>query len=194
LNRRLNRRPNSPRSKLLPAACVVLAALFVAAPAAADELYAYSVSAFAGFGGSHDAEPGDGFGNTGFQLGASVRTEARTRLAVRLGRLGLGDGDAFGALTDADLTYATIAGEYRFSDPVYDAWVYIGLGAYDLDGTPRFAGVDTTDTTFGGVLGLVGEFSVTRRVDVVVELSGHWADFDDAHVFGMGHVGVGYHF
>jgi len=190
----LSRRTARPRPQLLPAALFALAALVLAAPAAADELYSYSVSAFVGFGGSEDAEPGDGFGNTAFQLGASVRTEARTRLALRLGRVGLGDGNEFGLLDDADLTYATIAGEYRFTDPVYDSWIYLGLGAYDLDGSPRFAGLDSSETTFGAVLGLVGEFSVTRRFDVVVELSGHWADFEDAQVFGMGHVGVAYHF
>ncbi|HMB52381.1 MAG TPA: hypothetical protein VKU40_03635 [Thermoanaerobaculia bacterium] len=190
----MKRRPTHLRPQLFSVVLVVLAALVLAAPATADELYNYTLSAFAGFGGSHDAEPGDGFGNTGFQLGASVRTEARTRLALRVGSLGLGDGDEFGALADADLTYVTIAGEYRFTDPVYDSWIYMGLGAYDLDGSPRFPGLDTSDTTFGAVLGLAGEFSVTRRFDIVVELSGHWADFEDAQVFGMGHVGVAYHF
>lgn len=190
----MNRRTPSLRTTFASALFAALAAVVAAAPAAAAELYGYTLSAFVGIGGAHDAEPGDGFGNGGFQLGASVRTEPRTRLALRVGRLGLGDGDDFGTLTDAELTYATIAGEYRFPDPVYDAWVYLGLGAYDLDGTPRLPGLDTTDTTFGAVLGLAGEFSVTRRFDIVVELSGHWADFEDAQVFGMGHAGVSWHF
>jgi hypothetical protein len=178
---------------LVLAAALVLAG--AAAPrAAAAELYIYTASAFVGLGGSADANPGDGFGNSAFQLGFSYVTEPRTRLAVRAGRLGLADGGDLGRFTDAEMTYATVAGEYLFAEPYYDSWVFLGLGYYSIDGDERFGGGTVDQGTVGGTLGISGEFHVTRRVDFLVELSGHYADFDEAQVFGMAHAGVAFHF
>lgn len=182
------------RTPLLILILALTLSFATAQPAGAVELYTYTVSGFAGLGGSQDAEPGDGFDNTGLQAGFSVITEPHTRAAVRLGTLGLGGGDEFGLLSDARLDYLTLAGEYRFPENFYDSWVYLGLGAYSLDGDPRFPGVDGSDTALGGVLGITGEFPISRSFDFVVELSGHWVNFDDAQVFAMGHAGVAYHF
>lgn len=182
----------NPKSTII--ALAATAALAVAAPAAAQELYTFTVSAFGGVGGSIDADPGDELGNTGFQLGGSMITEPRTRIAVRAGRLGLADGERFESLFDADLSYVTIAGEYRFAKSYYAPWAYIGLGAYQLQGDDLFTGGEADDTSLGLVLGLVGEFTITRRLDFVVEASGHYADFDDATIFAMGHAGLALHF
>lgn len=175
-------------------ALAAAAALAVAAPAAAQELYTFTVGAFGGIGGSIDADPGDELGNTGFQLGLSMVTEPRTRIALRAGRLGLADGDQFESLLEADLEYLTVAGEYRFRESYYAPWAYIGLGAYRLQGDDVFAGGDGEDTAIGIALGLTGEFTITRNLDFVVEASGHYADFDDANVFAMGHAGLAFHF
>lgn len=175
-------------------ALAAAAALAVAAPAAAQELYTFTVSAFGGIGGSLDAEPGDDLGNTGFQLGASMVTEPRTRIALRAGRLGLADGDQFESLFDADLSYVTVAGEYRFNEPYYAQWAYIGLGGYRVRGDEPFGENDAEDTAIGVVLGLAGEFAITRHLDFVAEISGHYADLDDANVFAMGHAGLAFHF
>ncbi len=180
------------RTRWIPICCVVVA-LFVAPAAGAQELYTYTVGLFGGLGGSIDADTGNGVDNGSFQLGVSVVTEAQTRVALRAGRLGLGGGDRFVDLTDARLTYATLAGEYRFQDEAYTPWAYIGLGAYRVSGD-RPGGDRSDDTGVGLALGLVGEFTLTRRFDAVVEVSGHYADLDQAKVFAMGHAGVAFHF
>jgi len=181
----------APRTLVL---VIALALAGAAAPrAAATGLYIYTASALVGFGGSADADPGDGFGNSGYQLGFSYATEPRTRIAFRAGQMGLGDGGDFGSLTDADLTYATVAGEYLFAEPYYDSWVFLGLGYYKLDGTSRFGG-DGSESAVGGNIGIAGEFRLTRTLDFLVEVSGHYADFDKTQIFGMAHAGVAFHF
>jgi len=179
---------------VLALAGLLLVALGAAGPAGAQELYTYTVSAFGGLGGSVDADPGDSLSNGGFQLGASIVTEPYTRVAVRAGRLGLGDGDRFANLFDADLEYVTLAGEYRFKERYYDSWAYLGLGSYRVEGDRLFGAGEGDDSSLGLALGLVGEFTVTRSIDVVVEVSGHYADLDQAQVFGMGHAGLSFHF
>ena len=176
-----------------PILALVLA-LAAAPRASAGGLYIYTASALLGAGGSVDADPGDGFGNTGYQLGFSYTTEPRTRIGVRAGQMGLGDGGDFANLHDADLTYATISGEYLFAEPYYDSWVFLGLGYYRLGGNDRFLGGDHEQGTIGGTLGISGEFQVWRQIDFVVELSGHYADFDQTQIFGMAHAGVSFHF
>jgi hypothetical protein len=181
------------RKPLLLVAVALL--LVLAAPhAAATELFTYSLTAAVGVGGSSDAAPGDGFGNTAFQLGFSYITEPHSRLGVRLGRLGLGDGGDFTTLRDADLTYLTFTGEYAFPETYYDAWVFLGLGAYELSGDRRFPSAEESTTAVGAVIGLSTEFELTRKTDVLVEVAGHWADFDDASLFATGLVGVAFHF
>ena len=170
------------------------AALAASAPAAAQELYTFTLGAFGGLGGSIDADVGDGLDGSGFQLGASMVTEPRTRVALRAGRLGLADGEQFETLLDAELSYVTLAGEYRFTESYYSPWAYIGLGAYRVEGDDLFAGGDADDTAVGLALGLTGEFTITRRLDFVAEVSGHYADFDDASIFAMGHAGLAFHF
>jgi len=187
-------RPRRPGGGRLACACLLLAALGAAGPADAQELYTYTVSAFGGLGGSVDADPGDSLNNGGFQLGASYVTEAQTRIAVRAGRVGLADGDRFGNLVDADLDYLTLAGEYRFKERYYDSWAYIGLGGYRVEGTRLFGTGEGDESSLGLAIGLAGEFNLTRSLDVVVEVSGHYADLTEANVFAMGHAGLAFHF
>lgn len=175
-------------------ALVVVAVLAVTSPLAAQELYTHTLSAFGGLGGSIDADPGDDLDNSGFQLGASMVTEDSTRIALRAGRIGLAGGERFESLLDADLSYVTLSGEYRFRETYYAHWVYIGLGGYRVEGDDLFTGGESDDTALGLVIGLVGEFNLTRRLDFVVELSGHYADLDEASIFALGHAGLAFHF
>lgn len=188
----------TPTTRRAPACFALLLALAlvggIAPQAAADELYIYTASVLGGIGGSLDADPGDSFSDTGFQLGFSYVTEPRTRVAVRAGQIGLGDGEEFNQLFNAELSYATVAGEYLFTEPYYDSWVYIGLGAYQLDGTPRFSGGDSEETAIGVVIGVTGEFHINRKLDFLVEFSGHYAEFDRSQIFAFGHAGVAFHF
>ena len=191
-----SRRSAASRRPFVAVALFSLALGLAAAPgpAAAQELYLFSASALGGVGGSLDAEPGDSLGNVGYQLGFSMLTEPRTHVGVRIGELGLDDDELFGPLSDASLLYATVAGEYRYAHSYYDSGVYLGLGGYRLEGNDVFTGADADETSLGAVLGVTGEFTITRRVAFLVELSGHWVDFDDQQVFLMGHGGLVVHF
>lgn len=178
---------------LLRGLFLVLALLALPGAAGAQELYNFTVGALGGLGGSVDADPGDSLTNTGFQLNLSMVTEPHTHVGFRLGKLGLDEDEFFGSLLDAELTYATVGGEYRFRESYYESGIYIGLGGYRLEGT-AFDGRDKSDTAVGLAIGATGEFPLTRHLGVLVELSGHYADFDEAQFFVMGHAGVAIHF
>lgn len=171
----------------------LLAALLLLPGAArAQELYTFTAGLMGGIGGSVDAEPGDDLGNTGFQLNLAMVTEPRTHVGFRLGQLALDSEDRFGSLTDAELSYVTVAGEYRFPQSYYESGLYLGLGGYRLEGNRGSRGEQ--DTALGLTLGVTGEFRVTPWLGVLIELSGHYADLDEAQFFGMGHGGVAIHF
>jgi hypothetical protein len=167
--------------------------LLLPGAACAQELYNYSVGVLGGIGGSIDVEPGDDLSNTGLQLNLSMVTDPRTHVVARLGQLGLDADESFGSLTDADLTYLTIGGEYRFDETWYDSGIYLALGGYRLEGTEFFGG-GFEDTSIGLAIGVTGEFKVNRWLGVLLELSGHYVDFEEAQVFGMGHGGLTVHF
>jgi hypothetical protein len=169
----------------------LVAPLAFARPGLAVEPYTFTVSALGGVGGSHDAEPGDGFGNRALQVGLALVREPGVLLGLRLGRVTLEE-DGFGSLLDADLEYATVAGEYRLDEGFYESGLFLGLGVYRLQGLR--AGRDAEETALGATLGVNGEFALTRRLAFVVELAGHWADFDEANLFGAGLAGLSFHF
>jgi len=172
----------------------VLALPTLPASAQAEDLYTYSVAALGGVGGSPDVNSAN-YGNSGYQINLGLVTEPRTVLGLRVGKLSLDRPAVFGTLTGADLSYATIGGEYRFRESYYDSGVYLALGAYRLSGTDAF-GASRDRTAAGASLGFTGEFPITRRLGVLVELSGHYADLrrDGVQFFGMGHAGVIWHF
>lgn len=178
---------------LLPAAASALVvALLLPAPAGAQETYTFTAGVLGGLGGSLDADPGDGLDNGSFQVDLGMVLHPQNHLFARFGRLGLGDGDQFTDLVDADLTYATIGGEYRYRHPYYDSGVYLALGAYRLEGDSLTEG-EEDETAVGLALGVTGEFPINRWLGVQVEFSGHYADFDRAQVFAMGHAGLVVH-
>lgn len=167
--------------------------LLLPGAARAQERYTFSAAALGSIGGSIDAEPGDDLSNTGYQLNLAMVTDPRTHVGVRLGQLGLDGDEFFGSLTDADLTYVTVGGEYRFNENWYDSGVYLALGGYRLEGTAG-DGSDSRDNSLGLAVGVTGEFKVNRWLGVLLELSGHYVDFDEAQIFGMGHGGITIHF
>ncbi len=182
------------RLPLQLALCTLLLALLAPARGAAqNESYNFSVGVLGGLGGSLDANPGDKLDNTGFQLNLGMVTQPGTHLVLRLGHLGLDSSKQFGDLTNADLTYATIGGEYRYQQSYYDSGVYLALGGYRLGGDDAL-GRSTNDTTVGLALGVTGEFDLSRHLSILVEFSGHWADLGQAQVFAMGHAGLAWRF
>jgi hypothetical protein len=182
------------RSAFALAATCLLAATLFTRPAAAQDRYTLGLGLLGGVGGSLDAEPGDGLSNVGYQLNLALVTESRTQLGLRVGQMALDDSERFGNLLEAELTYATIGGEYRISRNFYESGIYLGLGGYQLDGDRFSDGGDGSETALGIVLGLTGEFEMTKRLGLLVEISGHWANLEEAQLFAMGHVGVVVHF
>ncbi len=182
------------KSRIASILCLLTVVTLLPTMARAQSSYLYGVSAYYGIGGSSDATPDAGFSNGTYQLGFSLNTEPRGRLGVRLGHLDLDGEGRFGDLLGAGLTYVNVGGEYRYRTSYYDSGLYLGLGGYQLDGRHYIDGQRVDDSNVGLALGLTGEFAINRRWSVLVEFSGHWANFDDAQVFAMGHVGVGYYF
>ena len=159
--------------------------------ATAQERYSFTASLLGGFGGSLDADPDPGFGNQTFQLGFSWITQPRTSVGLRLGSVDFGD-ETLDRVTDADLTYLTIAGEYRTRDRFYDSGVYIGLGVYSMDALASTGSV--SEEAVGLTIGVSGDFPVTPRWSVLIELAGHYAELDQTQLFVNGLVGVAYRF
>ena len=181
-----------PTALLLAAGLV--AALALPGAAHAQESYTFTVGVLGGVGGSVDADVGDSLDNTGFQLDLGMVIQPENHLVLRIGQLGLDSDERFEDLTDADLTYATIGGEYKYRHSYYDSGIYLALGGYRLSGNDFFDGESEDETAVGLALGVTGDFPITRWLSLQVEFSGHYADFDDASVFAMGHGGLAVHF
>jgi hypothetical protein len=167
--------------------------LLVPGVAGAQELYTYTVGVLGGIGGSFDADPGDSLTNRGFQVNLGLITEPGTQLVLRTGRLSLDQDEFFGSLRDAELTYATIGGEYRYRESFFESGIYLALGGYRLAGT-KASGRDARDTSWGLAVGATGELPIKRWLGIQAEISGHYIDFDEAQFFAMGHAGIVVHF
>lgn len=148
----------------------------------------YTATLLGGIGGSSSD-----ISNPTFQLGWSIISDRATHFGVRLGHIGYGSKVQVGDLIGPDLTYVTLAGEYRFQETFYQSGLFFGLGYYDLNGNDVF-GFDGSETGIGLTFGVNGEFDINRRWAVVVELAGHWADLEATQVFGNGMVGLALRF
>jgi hypothetical protein len=179
--------------RLLGRLLLICSLFLLPAVAGAQELYTYTVGVFGGLGGSLDADPGDSVTNTGYQVNLGLVTQARTHLVLRTGRLALDEDELFGSLRDAELIYATIGGEYRSRQDVYESGMYIALGGYRLEGTTA-AGSDSRETSLGLTIGVTGELPIRRWLGLQAEISGHYIDFDESQIFAMGHAGLTFHF
>lgn len=174
---------------------LLMGGLFVLpAAAGAQELYTYTVGLLGGIGGSLDADPGGSFTNKSFQLNLGMVTEPSTHLILRTGKLSLDKDSLFGPLHNADLDYATIGGEYRARQAVWESGLYLALGGYRLNGTDAVTGRDRTETSVGLVLGATGELPINRYLGLLAEVSGHYIHFRDEQFFAMAHVGLALHF
>jgi len=169
-----------------------LVLLLVPAAGRAQELYNYSVDLLGTVGGSPDAEPGSSLTNTGYQVNLMLVTEPRTLVGIRTGKLGLDKDGLFNDLSDAELTYATVGGEYRARQSSFESGVFLGIGGYRLEGRQPLRSL--TESSWGLSVGVTSEFYVTRRIGILLELSGHYTDLDQVQFFVMGHGGVAVHF
>ena len=180
-----------PQERPLLVAILAVAALTVVpATVSAQPARTFTLGLQGSIGGFTDAEPDTGFDNLGLQAFFFMEIDHATLFGVRLGQLQLEADDAFGDLYDSDLSYLTLAGEYRFPEAFYESGLYLGLGFYSLDGGP----VIEDDTGLGLNLGATGTFRLTDRLSLVVDLSAHYADLDRAQFLFMGNVGLGFSF
>lgn len=171
---------------------VVFALLAFALPATvAAEDYVYNVNLWGGLGGSLDDDDA-GLSNSTYQLGFTVQPEEQLLVGLRVGELDLSGGVVGGSL-DTSLDYVTVVGEYRFTETFYESGLFIGLGAYSLDGVLAL-GETFTEDSVGLVLGISGEFVLNARVGFIVEFSGHLTNLDTVDSVVMGHAGFSFHF
>lgn len=183
----MSKESNLRQIRLVALILVVASGISLATPSQAQTNYSFSAGLLGGIGGSLDGEPDTGIDNLGLQAIFSMQTDIHTRFGVRLGRQDLEADDS--GLFDRELTYLTLAGEYRFSANYYDSGIFLGLGGYDLE-SDFFEG----ESSLGLTAGATGDFRLTSRLSLLVEISGHYVDLDYAQFFVMGHVGLVVHF
>jgi hypothetical protein len=172
---------------------MVLGALLLGASAAgaqSRENYPFRVSAFAGVGGAVDDDDGNSLGNGSFQLGFSWISDTDVLVGARAGQISFDEGPS--GRQGSDLTYVNIGGEYLFDEGYYTSGIYLGLGWYALDDDPlpQFPSEDAV----GLALGVTGDFRLTNRFSILIELSGHYTDLDAVDLLAMGHAGVAFRF
>jgi hypothetical protein len=172
---------------------VLLALLSLPGATYAQEQYTYSVGVLGGIGGSFDASPGNSYSNSSYQLNAAIVSEPKTLVVLRVGKLNLDKQSLFGSLHNAGLTYATIGGEYRFQESYYESGLFLGLGAYRLNGT-RATGGSGDQTSVGLNAGVTGEIPLNSWLGVLLELSGHYVNLREAKIYGIAHGGLTVHF
>jgi hypothetical protein len=175
------------------AVAVLVAAALLPAPLAAQDDYTFTAGLLGGFGGSFDDSSDADLDHRAVEAAVGMVTNDRTLTMVRFGQLEFDSDLEVEGLRDAELTFLTIAGEYRFRQPSYDFGIYLGLGGYELAGEDFFAG-EVDDRGLGLALGFTGDFDLTRRLSVVVELSAHYAFLDRADLYGLALGGLAVHF
>jgi hypothetical protein len=187
---------STPRRSPLAAALLGLFSALCAAVAggpAAAQGPAFTVHGAGVIGGAFSVEGEDpGIDQTGFQLGFTWDTWEDASVGVRAARVSFSD-EQLESLFDPELTYVTIAGEYQYNESFYRSGLYLGLGFYQLEG---LVGLETQDdTSIGFVLGATGDFAMTERFSILVEISGHYVDFElGPQLYGFLTAGVAYHF
>jgi hypothetical protein len=166
---------------------LALGLLLPASSSAQQHQYNFSIGLLGGIGGSPDADPDLGVDNFGLEAFFSMETSIRTRFVVRAGQMGL---ESDGGVIDTDLNYLTLSGEYEFHESSYEAGLFIGLGLYELDPTRGIP----DESSVGLTIGTTGDIRLTDRLSVIIQISGHYVDFDYAQFFVMGHAGLAFHF
>ena len=167
------------------ATLVLLAVLHTPATSFAQATSNYSVGLMLGLGGSAESNPDTGIDNFSIEGIFSYKIDRYSRFRARVGQLDL-ETD-FGS---SELNYLTLSGEYLVAADNYESGLFIGLGLYDLGGGVGFQ----DDNALGLTLGVTGDFYLSDRFSLLVEFSGHYADFDSTQFFVTGHAGVLFHF
>jgi len=182
-----------PVNRSFAPALALAAALALPGALAAQDSTTFVAQLLGGFGGSFDAQGDQDFDHKAFEAGFGVLTNDRTYSMFRIGQLKFAHDLDFEGITNAKLTFVTAAGEYRFRQPSYDFGLYLGLGGYELTGRDAF-GNSADERALGLVLGLTGDFDITRHVSFVGEFAAHYAFLERADLYGLALAGVAVHF
>lgn len=177
----------------------LIASIAISSPVRSQD-YTFTASGLLGFGGSID-DTGPGFGNLNWQLEFSNAIEKRTHFGVRVGGMSFGSSDELGDLTGADLTYISLAGEYRErpvagSGRFIESGVFLGLGYFQLKGNSLMEQERVTDSSLGLVVGVTGDLPLNhkRNLALRIEIQGQATDLDGASLFAMAQAGLSYRF
>lgn len=180
---------------------VLLMTAAVAPGVATAQGYTFTVNGLLGIGGPID-ESDPGFDNLNWQLGFSNAVQTRTHFGIRVGGLSFGSSDRLGDdLTNADLSYVTLVGEYRERPTIgsgrfIESGVYLGLGYFRLKGDSLLAEERVSDSSLGLTVGVTGDLPLNRKRSLAlrIEVQGQYADLDAASLFAMAQVGLSYRF
>lgn len=173
--------------------CVLVALAAAAGPLRAQDSTTFVVGLLGGIGGALEGSPDRVYDQRALQAEVGMLTNERTYVMVRAGRLSFDRDLEIGHLVDAELEYVTVAGEYRFRQPVYDFGIYLGLGGYRLSGFEAGRG-HVDERALGLSFGLTGDFDLTRHLSIVGEFAAHYAFINRADLYGLGLAGVAVHF
>jgi hypothetical protein len=156
-----------------------------------QEPYLFRIGLVGGTGAALDAAGNTSFEAQALQVALGMVTNERTQVAARLGRLEFDQ--PIEGLSKAQLNYALVGGEYRFSQGFYDFGITLGLGGYELEG--REMGTRRKLSAIGLGLALLGDFDISQRLAFTAEANLHYAFFDRSpHLFAAGLVGVAFRF
>ncbi|MEM7582484.1 MAG: hypothetical protein AAF560_03815 [Acidobacteriota bacterium] len=187
---------------LVPLSLVILASLLAPGSSHAQSGYRYSIGLMAGFGSAFGSEPASTTVNEtfvfedqfdfGFQLNFNMEVDRGTLFGVRLGQFDveLANNGLLAQPVESELTYVTLAGEYRIPASFYQSGFFAGLGYYAIDGQ----GIFEDDTALGVSVGTTGDFKITDRLSLMVEITANYADLDYAQFFVIGNAGLAFHF
>lgn len=181
----------TPRRELRRPLALLLLLVVSTATAAAGEDSLWRIGLSAGLGGTEDSEPSPGYDASALQLSVAMIGQAGSQLVLRIGRIDFDD-EPLGGLEAPELRWATLGGEYRLRGRWFDSGLFLALGGYQLEGIDALGTRD--ETTWGLSFGSTAEWRLSRHVSIDAELSGHWADFDEAQFFAVGLVGLSVHF
>lgn len=173
------------QKRSLVVAWLAVMALGMSPKAEAESGYDFSLGVLGGFGGTEDT---DSYTEQSFQIFGAMELYPRTFFTVRYGQLAL-DQDS-GSLPEGDLSFLSVATEYRYPAGFYSSGLFIGLGYYDLQSDNGFF----DESAFGLNLGVTGDIPITPHWSVMLEFSGHYADLESTQLLLMGHAGIVFHF
>ncbi|MDA8018069.1 MAG: hypothetical protein MPN21_11540 [Thermoanaerobaculia bacterium] len=162
---------------------LLLTASMIAPPA---EGQGYHVGLLGGVGGAVDGDP---FDHRSIEAQFGYQRGIRDLVMVRIGQLDLDSSDDLFAF-DGELTWLTVSSEYRLPEDFYLSGIFFGLGYFQRRGDLGLA----DDEGVGVTLGINGEFAITERWGVLLQLSGYWADLDDEQGWTTAMAGVTFSF